>query len=224
MQESRPSRKTHHKNVAESIINYLRKECAVSSSNGFETTTKQLAKAIGASQVSITINLRKFLEHHILVLKRGNFVPGSSQPKSLALAEGYEDGNSWKTALKRKGMNDNVGTASDETEKPRNHRVKVRDDVELAKTLTECLAKLNQTKIDNNNLREQLLEALKQKETLEAKNKELQSEVEELKASEHQAGVDLLKAHQEINQLISRNLAEEKKEIRLNRQIANFNR
>ena len=59
---------------------------------------------------------------------------------------------------------------------------------------------------------------------LETQRRTLQAEVEELKASEHRANVDLTKANQEIVTMTSRVLAQQKREEKLNRRIYNFHR
>ena len=96
MQESGPHRKTRHDDVAEDIISYFRKECAVSSSDGIETTSGKLAEIIKATQAAVAPHLRRLLDYRILVLKKGVYMQGYRGPKSFALAEGYEDGDSWK--------------------------------------------------------------------------------------------------------------------------------
>ena len=217
--------------IAEKIVDYMRVNQAFHNSSGIELSGIKLAKIwqlssnIRSSGIAISMKIKDLAKASIILLKSGRIGQGNwySYPPYYVLAQEYEQGDSWKTTALGI-VATTPSTASDVTEKPRKRRTKVQGDVELAKTLTECLTKLNQARVDNNNLREQLLTALEQKETLEAKNKELQSEVDELKTSEHQASVDLLKAHQEINQLISQNLAEEKREIRLTRQILNYNR
>ena len=96
--------------------------------------------------------------------------------------------------------------------------------MELAQKYSESLQKLANAEADNNKLREQLLKVLNENKTLKDSNEKLQSEIEDLKTSEHMANVDLMKANAEINTLTSNILAESKRKERLERQIQNFNR
>lgn len=82
--------------VAEVIVNYFRQECAVTSSNGIETSTDKLGKAIGASQTSVASHLRRLLDFGIIILKSGVHEHGSKNPKFFTLGEGHEEGNEWK--------------------------------------------------------------------------------------------------------------------------------
>lgn len=89
-------RKPRCSDVAEAIIEYFRRECAISSSSGIETTVENLAVAIGSSHTAVGLHLRRMMDLSIITLKGGSFVVGNSQPKFLALGEGHEEGDEWK--------------------------------------------------------------------------------------------------------------------------------
>lgn len=82
--------------VAEAIIEYLRKEGAVSSSDGVETSVQKLAEPLGFYVSAVSRNLKKLIDLGIVVLKYGAYKQGNRKPKSLALAEGHEQGDEWK--------------------------------------------------------------------------------------------------------------------------------
>ena len=91
--EQAEQRKTRCPDVAEAIINFLRGECAVFSSNGLETTVEKLAVAIGTSHTAVGLHLKRMMDLGIIILKGGSLVRGNSQPKFLALCEGHEEGD-----------------------------------------------------------------------------------------------------------------------------------
>lgn len=89
--------------VAEAIIEHLRKEGAIASSNGIETSTHKIRKTLNLSHTAVATNLMRLLDSGIVVVKHGVHEQGNREPKSLALAEGYEQGDEWKSIFFIKG-------------------------------------------------------------------------------------------------------------------------
>ena len=89
-------RKRRCPDVAEAIIDHLRNECAVSSTDGLETTVEQLASTIGASPAAVSPHLKRLMDFNIIILRKGIFEKGHTGPKSFSLAEKFEAGEEWK--------------------------------------------------------------------------------------------------------------------------------
>lgn len=83
--------------VAQSIVEYFRQECAIFSSKGVETNSMKIATIINASPSIVSTHLRRLLDYKIIVLKAGSFIHGSRTPKFFALAEGHEEGAEWRS-------------------------------------------------------------------------------------------------------------------------------
>ena len=59
--------------IAEAIIEYFRKECAISTSDGIETSGTKLAPVINASQPAACTHLRRMVDLGIIVLKKTTY-------------------------------------------------------------------------------------------------------------------------------------------------------
>lgn len=212
--------------VAEKVVTYLRDNRAFHNTPGTVIIARKLGKILGHLQPVVSYVIRRLYDTGIIILTNGTMKQGNKiNPPHFVLAQGYEEGNSWKETLRSHRKSNDTGRVADGVEKLKKVRIKTPPgNLELAKAYTECLAKLNQASLDNNRLREELLAALTAKEKLEATVTVLRSEVDDLKASEHQTAVELMNANREIGTLTSQILTEEKRKQRLDRQIANFHR
>lgn len=212
MQEERQS-------VTEKVVGYLRTNQAFHDTPGTVLVATRLCKILGHFQSGVSPAIQRLRDTGIIILKKGVVKRGNKlNPPYFTLAQGFEQGESWKNAL-ISGHNTN------REQKPKRAYAKTPPgNLEMAKAYTECLAKIQQAESDNNRLREELLAALTAKEKLEATVTILRSEVDDLKASEHQTAVELMNANKEIGTLTSQILTEEKRKQRLDRQIQNFHR
>lgn len=208
--------------VTEKVVGYLRTNQAFHNTPGTVIVATRLGKILGHPQSGVSQAIQRLHDSGIITLKKGVMKQGTRlNPPYFVLAQGYEQGESWKDALT---LHRNNNKTNGEQKPKRAYTKTPPGNLEMAKAYTECLAKIQQAESDNNRLREELLAALTAKEKLEATVTELRSEVDDLKASEHQTAVELMNANKEIGTLTSQILTEEKRKQRLDRQIANFNR
>lgn len=221
--------------VALKIVDLLRSSQAFHNSNGVTLNSRLLSASFSCSSVSVHHSLNKLLDSGVVIHKSGQIRSGLNRhPAYFVLAEGFETSDSWKEKIVRKkriGRKKNVGVDTQNTVTPAESRPKhVRgpkitlNSVELAQKYSESLQEIAPLKTANNELREQVLSLLNENKTLKDSNEKLQSEIEELKTSEHLATVDLMKANAEIRTLTSTILAEDKRKEMLQRRINNFNR
>ena len=215
-----------HHGLAEKVVDYLRSKEAFIDTAGVNLSGTLLATVFSCSQPGLGYAIHQLFESEVIVLKRGRMGKGSySNPPHFVLAQGHETGENWKTMLKSQNRSAAIPTLALESNPKQTRRAKTpRTDLTLATSYAECLTKLEKALVDNNQLREQLVTALTKGKALETKVSELQTEIDDLRSSEHQASVELMKANQEITILRSKVLAEEKRQIRLDRQIAISNR
>ncbi|MDP3696785.1 MAG: hypothetical protein Q8R55_02010 [Candidatus Taylorbacteria bacterium] len=215
--------------VTPKIVDYLRSNQAFHDTPGITLNSIKLCPLFGCAQPAISYGIRQLVNSEIIELKSGKMGQGNYKinhhPPHFVLSQGYETGDSWKDKL-MPGYQSNTVNPVNPKSKPESARRPRHQlgDLGMAKSYVESLGKLEKALADNNQLREQLVDALKQKGFLEAQVTKLQTEIDDLKASEHQASVELVQANQEIITLTSRVLGEEKRQLRLDRKIANSSR
>src|SRR3989338_7645385 len=137
----------------------------------------------------------------------------------FVLAEGYEQGDSWKEVLGIKPSNGNTQLLSPRPVKTKSQKMVSLDSVELLKAHTETMAKLEQSLADNNTLRQQLLQTLKEQNLLKDKVAILQTEMAELRDNEREAQRQLAEADKGLAMAARRISNKEKLRATLDRQI-----
>lgn len=134
--------------VAEAIINHLRNECAVSTSNGLETNSDKLAKAIGVSQAATAAHLRRLIDLGIIFTPIGTYEQGNTGPKSFALKEEHEEGDDWKTIYY--GSNSNGSNQKIAAPLPTltsdliKHNAKAAEEKNLLQELVQAYTRINE--------------------------------------------------------------------------------
>lgn len=216
------------KNGAEKIVDYLRTQGALYNSSGITFTSKELGEIIDLSRTQTFINIRKLINAGILVLKKGLYRRGGRLNEKtvpyFVLAQEYEQGDSWKERLEIKTDNGS-GNANPPSPKPSRDKLQHLSrlsSVDMLQAHAETMTKLEKALTENNGLRRQLLQALKDKRLLADKIVVMEAEMSELRANEREAQQQLIEADNAIV-MASRQIAEqERQKAKLDHQISAY--
>ncbi len=218
---------------AEKIIRHLRDAGAYHDSNGITFTTEKLGKSIGLTDRGVGKNIRKLISAEIIFVKRGRYGSGGggrfrrgtkerSSTPYFVLAEGYEQGDSWEEKLR---ITNKSTTSSSESTAPkpsgdRSRHLASLGSLEMIKAHAETMAKLEQSLVDNNKLREELLQALKGQDQLAKKMVAMEAEMAELRDNEREAQRQLIDADNAVAMASRRIAKQEQIQVGLERQIS----
>lgn len=209
--------------IAEKIVDYLRTEGAFSNTDGTTFTTARLAQILICLSTSCGRTIRKLLDAKIIAVKKGKYTQGRGQrnnPPYFALAEGYEQGDSWKEVFGIGSSNGNTRPSSSKPVRNRPQKMVPLDSMGLLKAHAETMAKLEKSLDDNNKLRAEMLQALKEKNMLKEKVALLQAEMAELRDNEREAQRQLIEADNGLAMATKRISDQEKRQATLDRQIS----